>query len=63
MDVCFSPIGPVMLITLFGFIIDAAIGRIGAQVGYRSFDLGYVVQDDTGSFELRGLYFGVVARY
>lgn len=37
--------------------------NIGAQVGYRSFDLGYVVQDDTGSFELRGLYFGVVARY
>jgi hypothetical protein len=36
---------------------------IGAQVGYRSFDVGYVVSADTGSFQLRGLYFGVVARY
>lgn len=37
--------------------------NIGAQLGYRSFDLGYLVDEDTGSFELRGLYFGVVARY
>lgn len=37
--------------------------NLGAQLGYRSFDLGYVVQDDTGSFVLRGVYFGVVARY
>jgi hypothetical protein len=36
---------------------------IGAQVGYRSFDVGYIVRTDTGSFNLRGLYFGVVARY
>jgi hypothetical protein len=37
--------------------------NIGAQVGYRNFDLGYLVDDDTGTFELKGLYFGVVARY
>jgi hypothetical protein len=36
---------------------------IGAQIGYRSFDVGYLVKTDTGSFKLRGLYFGVVARY
>jgi hypothetical protein len=36
---------------------------IGAQIGYRSFDVGYIVKTDTGSFKLRGLYFGVVARY
>lgn len=37
--------------------------NIGAQLGYRSFDLGYRVDTDTGSFVLRGVYFGVVARY
>jgi hypothetical protein len=36
---------------------------VGVQVGYRSFDIGYVVSSDTGSFQLKGLYFGVVARY
>ena len=36
---------------------------IGAQAGYRSLDLGYLVKQDTGSFKLRGLYFGVIARY
>lgn len=36
---------------------------IGAQVGYRSFDVGYIVKTDTGSFQLRGWYLGVVARY
>ena len=36
---------------------------IGAQAGYRSFDVGYLVSDDTGSFKLKGWYFGVVARY
>jgi len=36
---------------------------IGAQVGYRSFDVGYVVSADTGTFKLQGFYFGVVARY
>lgn len=37
--------------------------NIGAQMGYRSFDLGYLVKTDTGNFKLKGLYFGVVARY
>jgi hypothetical protein len=37
--------------------------NIGAQLGYRSFDVGYLVDLDTGSFKLKGLYFGVVARY
>jgi len=36
---------------------------IGAQFGYRSFDVGYEFKKDTGSFILKGLYFGVVARY
>ena len=35
--------------------------NIGAQVGYRSFDVGYLVNTDTGSFTLKGMYFGVVA--
>jgi hypothetical protein len=42
--------------------------NFGAQVGYRSFDLGYSVKDeevitDSGSFVLKGLYFGAVARF
>jgi len=32
-------------------------------LGYRSFDVGYVVTHDTGSFKLKGLYLGAVARY
>jgi hypothetical protein len=37
--------------------------NVGAQFGWRSFDLGYVVDNDIGDFELRGVYFGIVARY
>jgi len=37
--------------------------NFGAQIGYRSFDLGYVVTNDTGSFKLKGMYIGAVARY
>jgi hypothetical protein len=37
--------------------------NIGAQLGYRSTDLGYFVRPDTGSFKLRGIYFGAVLRY
>jgi hypothetical protein len=37
--------------------------NVGVQAGYRSWDLGYLVEKDTGSFKLRGLFFGVVARY
>jgi hypothetical protein len=37
--------------------------NIGVQGGYRSLDMGYLVKQDTGSFVLKGIYFGVVARY
>jgi hypothetical protein len=37
--------------------------NIGVQAGFRSFDLGYLVEKDTGTFKLRGLFFGFVARY
>jgi hypothetical protein len=37
--------------------------NIGVQGGYRSVDVGYHVNSDTGSFVLKGIYFGVVARY
>ena len=34
--------------------------NVGAQVGYRSLDVGYLVDTDTGSFTLKGMYFGIV---
>jgi hypothetical protein len=37
--------------------------NIGLQLGYRSFDVGVTVTDLTGTFLLKGLYFGMVARY
>jgi hypothetical protein len=37
--------------------------NLAAQFGYRSLDLGYVVETDQGTYKLKGLYFGVVARY
>lgn len=37
--------------------------NVGFRAGYRSFDVGYVVKRDTGSFTLRGAYIAVVARY
>jgi hypothetical protein len=37
--------------------------NVGAQFGYRSFDLGYVSEDDLGDFTIKGIYFGIVARY
>jgi hypothetical protein len=36
---------------------------VGAQLGYRTFDVGYKFEDDGGAFKLKGLYFGLVARY
>ena len=36
---------------------------VGVQLGYRSFDVGYIVDTDTGSFTLKGMFFGIVARY
>jgi hypothetical protein len=37
--------------------------NIGAQLGYRSLDVGYLIEEDTGSFVVKGLYFGAVLRY
>jgi hypothetical protein len=36
---------------------------VGAQLGFRRVDLGYVFEDDLGDFEVKGLYFGGVVRY
>lgn len=36
---------------------------VGAQVGWRSLDVGYLVEEDYGNFDVRGMYFGIVARY
>ena len=37
--------------------------NVGAQFGYRSLDVGYLRDTDTGLFTEKGVYFGVVARY
>ncbi|MGE5244257.1 MAG: hypothetical protein ACM3SQ_08525 [Betaproteobacteria bacterium] len=37
--------------------------NVGVQVGYRSFDVGYFVKTDSGSFVLKGLWLGGVVRY
>jgi hypothetical protein len=37
--------------------------NVGAQFGFRTMDVGYVVEADTGDMTLKGVYFGVVARY
>jgi len=37
--------------------------KLGVKGGYRSMDLGYAIKDDTGSFVLKGIYFGAVVRY
>jgi len=37
--------------------------NVGAQFGYRSFDVEAFINDDSGAFTLKGIYFGVVARY
>jgi hypothetical protein len=36
---------------------------VGAQLGFRSLDLGYVFEDDHGNFKAKGIYFGGVVRY
>jgi len=36
---------------------------VGAQIGFRSLDLGYVFENDHGSFKAKGIYFGGVVRY
>jgi hypothetical protein len=37
--------------------------NFGAQIGYRSLDVGYLIKEDTGSFVLRGMYFGAIGRF
>jgi hypothetical protein len=37
--------------------------NVGAQIGFRSVDLGYEIKSDSGSLTLKGVYFGIVARY
>jgi hypothetical protein len=37
--------------------------NLGAQAGYRSFDVLYKVNKDSGTMKLKGLYFGGVARF
>jgi hypothetical protein len=37
--------------------------NIGVQGGYRSLDVGYGFRTDSGSFVLKGMYFGGVVRY
>jgi hypothetical protein len=37
--------------------------NIGVKGGYRSRDVGYLIKSDSGALTLRGIYFGVVARY
>jgi hypothetical protein len=37
--------------------------NFGVQGGYRSLDVGYAFKTDAGTFTLKGIYVGVVARY
>jgi hypothetical protein len=37
--------------------------NVGAQVGYRSLNVGYTIKKDAGTFVMKGLYFGGVVRY
>ena len=37
--------------------------NIGVKGGYRSRDVGYLIQSDTGAFVMKGIYFGGVLRY
>lgn len=36
---------------------------VGAQLGFRSLDLGYIFEADHGEFKAKGIYFGGVVRY
>ena len=36
---------------------------VGAQIGYRRLDVGYVIDKDQGDFKMKGVYFGGVVRY
>jgi hypothetical protein len=36
---------------------------VGAHIGFRSIDLGYVFENDYGNFQAKGIYFGGTVRY
>jgi hypothetical protein len=36
---------------------------VGAQLGYRRIDVGYLIKKDQGALLMKGLYFGGVVRY
>jgi hypothetical protein len=40
-----------------------ATKNVGLKVGYRSLDMSYKFQEDTGAFTLKGVYVGAVVRY
>jgi hypothetical protein len=46
---------------LYGTVIIS--DHLGGQMGYRSFDVLYKVNKDSGTMKLKGLYFGGVARF
>jgi hypothetical protein len=37
--------------------------HVGVKGGYRSRDVGFLVETDSGSFDLKGIFFGAVLRY
>lgn len=37
--------------------------HVGAEVGYRSMDVGYVVKQDNGAMTMKGYYFGAKTRF
>jgi hypothetical protein len=50
----------------FEFDLNATFNvnkNVGVQGGYRSISLDYDVEQDTGKLDLKGLYFGAVARF
>jgi len=40
-----------------------ATKNVGFQAGFRALDLNYIIKQDSGTMTLKGLYFGLVARY
>ena len=37
--------------------------NVGAKFGYRSIDVDLLIDSDSGNFDMKGVYFGIVARY
>lgn len=54
------------VVRLLDFDIHATVSvsrHLGGQVGYRSVDADYTIDEDTGDLEMRGLYFGGFVRF